>query len=262
MPTPDTTELVLSKIVSALSLEGFYVHRLDTGDQVTRLYQIRKEQVFIGMSASSVEIVFDCRDEDAIFVNTLVYEVLGELEATMRKLQKLTDKTSIGKKIFDKEYEASSRKKGTLKNIHPNAIEIDLKAETKPQIIGELVDLLIKSGQLKDKEKNRIVNELLEREKAMSTGMQYGIAIPHAKTDAVGDVVCAVGLKKKGMDFESLDGELSKIFVMILSPRGAAGPHIRFMADISQLLMDERRRARLISAKSSEKFFQILTEST
>ena len=75
-------------------------------------------------------------------------------------------------------------------------------------------------------------------------------------------MVCAVGLKKKGMDFESLDGELSKIFVMILSPRGAAGPHIRFMADISQLLMDERRRARLISAKSSEKFFQILTEST
>ncbi len=262
MPSDDTTELVLGKVVSAFNNEGFYVHRLDTGERESRLYQIRKDQVFIGMRVSSVHIEFDCKGEDVVFINTLVYEVLCDLENTMRQLQMLTDRSSIGKKIFGKPGDKLQSRRDITKRINPDAVEARIKGASKQEIIEEMVGIIIRSGQLEDSKKERVVEDILEREKVMSTGMQYGIAIPHAKTDAVGKVVCAIGVKREGIDFKSLDGLPSKIFVMILSPRGITGPHIRFMADISQLLMDVKRRERLIEAGNNQQLYKILIEAS
>lgn len=259
MPTPETTDLVLSKIVSAFSNEGFYVHRLDSGERMSRLYQIRKDETSIGMRASSVEIEFDCREEESVFVHTLVYEILTELENTMRQLQALTDKAAIGKKIFQEKKSKPLRTKMIVEQIHLDAVEIGLKSSTKEGIIEEMLELIVKSGQLDKNQQKKALSDILERERVMSTGMQYGIALPHAKTDAVKGLVCAVGINKVGVDFKSLDGEPSNIFVMILSPRDVTGPHIRFMADISQLLMDESRRERLLAAKKNEELYNILT---
>ncbi len=262
MPTPDTAELVLGRVVLALNNEGFYVHRLDTGERESRLYQIRKDHIFIGMRASSDYIEFDCKGEDVIFVNTLVYEVLCDLENTMRQLQRLTNRSSIGKKIFVKADNGLQRKRDIAKRISPNAVEARLKGSTKQEIIEELVDIIIRSGQLEDGKKEKVIKNILEREKTMSTGMQYGIAIPHAKTSAVDKVICAIGIKREGIDFKSLDDKPSKIFVMILSPRGVTGPHIRFMADISQLLIDVKRRERLLDAGNNQKLYKVLIEPT
>lgn len=262
MPTPDTTELVLGKIVSALNSEGFYVHRLDTGERESRLYQIRRDHTFIGMRASSICIEFDCKAEDVVFVHTLVYEILCDLENTMRQLQMLTDRPSIGKKIFGNSDDRLKRKRDIAKRINPNAVEARLEGASKQEIIEEMVDIIIRSGQLEDAKREKVLKDILEREKTMSTGMQYGIAIPHAKTNAVKKVVCAIGIKREGIDFKSLDGELSKIFVMILSPRGITGPHIRFMADISQLFMNAGCRERLIEAEDNKRLYDILIEPT
>ena len=262
MPTSDTSELVLSKIVLALHNEGFYVHRLDTGARSSKLYQIRKDSVSIGMRTTDEFIEFDCKAEDVIFVNTLVYEVLCDLENTMRQLQTLTDRSSIGKKIFGKPDDRSKRKRDIAKRINSNAVEARLKGVSKQEIIEEMVDLVIRSGQLEYGKKEKVLKSILEREKTMSTGMQYGIAIPHAKTNAVKEVVCAIGIKRQGVDFQSLDGEPSKIFAMILSPRGVAGPHIRFMADISQLFMDVGCRKRLVEAEDNQQLYSILIEPT
>ena len=261
MPTPDTAELVLSKVVSAFNNEGFYVHRLDTGERESRLYQIRKDQTFIGMRTSSVHIEFDCKSEDVIFINTLIYEVLCDLENTMRQLQMLTDRSFIGKKIFDKSGDKLHGKRDIAKSINPDAVEIMIKGVSKQEIIEEMVDIIIRSGQLEESRNERVVRRILAREKIMSTGMQYGIAIPHAKTSAVKKVVCAIGIKRDGVNFKSLDGLPSKIFVMILSPRGVTGPHIRFMADISQLFMDAKRRERLLEAGSNQQLYKILIEA-
>lgn len=258
MPTPDTSELVLSRIVSALYNEGFYVHRLDTGEREARLYQIRKDNAFIGMRTSSTSIEFDCKAEDTVFINTLVYEVLCDLENTMRKLQSLTDRSSIGKKIFVEKSNGPRRKRDITKIIRPAAVKTALQGCSKEAIIEELVEIIIKSGQLKGDYKDEVIKELFEREKIMSTGMQHGIAIPHAKTGVVNGVICAVGIKRQGVDFKSLDGEPSRIFVLVLSPRGITGPHIRFLADISQLLMDADRRQRLIEAKDDKQLYEIL----
>ncbi|MFH1868978.1 MAG: cation:proton antiporter [Candidatus Omnitrophota bacterium] len=258
MPTPETTDLVLSNIISAFSSEGFFIHRLDIGERLQRLYQLRKDEASIGMTTSSSQIEFDCKDEEATFIHTLVYEILAELENTMKKLQALTDKAAIGRKIFDKGNGKALRKKRSITCIHPNAVEVNLKGNTKKEIIEEMLDILIKSGQLNGKSRDSALKDILEREETMSTGMQYGIALPHAKTDAVTQMLCAFGIKKGGIDFSSLDQEPCNIFIMILSPRDVTGPHIRFMADISQVLMDKQKRDELLAAKTNKELYDIL----
>ncbi|NQT90492.1 MAG: cation:proton antiporter [Candidatus Omnitrophica bacterium] len=257
MPTPETASLVLSSVVSFFHNDAFYVHRIDLSE-IERLYQIRKDRTFIGLKASLSQLQFDCKEEDAVFVHTLIYEVLAELENTMKKLQSLTDKASIGKKIFDKKQDRPRPRKGSLKQIHPDAVEANLGSGTKEDIIKEMVGLLIISGQLAERDRERALTDVLEREEVMSTGMQDGFALPHAKTDVVKGLICAVGVHKSGVDFNSLDGEPSHIFVIILSPKGITGPHIRLMADVSQLLMDKSRREGIIACKTSTQLYQTI----
>lgn len=142
------------------------------------------------------------------------------------------------------------------KVISPATISVDLKSDTKEGIVQELVELLAAAGRVKDVKEG--VRAVMEREKRMSTGMQNGIAIPHGKTDAVDSLVAAIGIKKEGVDFGSLDSKPSNIFVMTLSPDTRTGPHIQFLAEISRQLSDPEIRARVLNAQSPEEVLDIL----
>lgn len=131
-----------------------------------------------------------------------------------------------------------------------------LAGETKEEIIAEMIDMLVKAGHISDRD--AALKAILEREQKMSTGMQNGIAIPHGKTDALGDMVAAIALKKEGIDFGALDGEPSRIFIMTLSNSAESGPHIQFLAEISKALNSEKAREQLLEATSSEEAARLL----
>lgn len=143
------------------------------------------------------------------------------------------------------------------KHLPEEHVSLDLKGESKEDIIGELLDLMMKSGRIKDRA--AALKAVLDREQKMSTGMQHGIAIPHGKTDSVDALVAALGIKKGGANFGSLDGEPSTIFVMTLSSTQRTGPHIQFLAEMSQLLNDSQRRERLLQAQTPAEVLFILT---
>ena len=132
-----------------------------------------------------------------------------------------------------------------------------LKAETKPAVIEELIDFLVWSGKISDRE--AALNAVLAREEKMSTGMQNGIAIPHGKTDSVDQLLVAIAIKPDGLDFDALDGQPCNIFIMTLSPENRAGPHIQFLAEISKLLGSETLREKLIQAGSADEILALLT---
>jgi mannitol/fructose-specific phosphotransferase system IIA component (Ntr-type) len=92
----------------------------------------------------------------------------------------------------------------------------------------------------------------------MSTGMQHGIALPHAKTEGVKDICVAVGIKKTGIDFDSMDGERSRLFIMVVSPKKVSGPHIQFLAAIGAVLKDDAVREQVINAGSRELVVNLL----
>jgi fructose-specific phosphotransferase system IIA component len=143
------------------------------------------------------------------------------------------------------------------KLLSEDSIIINLKGTTKEAIISEMVDLLVARGKIKDRD--AALRAVLERELKMSTGMQHGIAIPHGKTDSVEKLVTAMALKKEGVDFGSMDGKPSTIFIMTISSISRTGPHIQFLSEISQVLNDPDKRDRILQCNSSAEILEILT---
>ena len=137
-------------------------------------------------------------------------------------------------------------------------INLHLKGSSKDEIINELLDMLVTAGKITDRE--AAFNAVMEREQKMSTGMKHGIAIPHGKTDTIQDLVACVGIAEKPVEFDSLDHEPCRIFIMTLSPLEKTGPHLQFLAEISLLFKSAEKRQEIIGAKSPEEIIKILAE--
>ena len=140
-----------------------------------------------------------------------------------------------------------------------DCINIDLKGQTKSEIIDEMVDILYNNGKLNDREEYK--KEILKREAQSSTGMEEGIAIPHGKTKAVKIPTAAIGISKKGVDYESLDGEPSHLFFMIAAPENSNDSHIELLSKITTLLLEDDIREALLNAKSKEEVLDILMKN-
>lgn len=136
---------------------------------------------------------------------------------------------------------------------------MDLPGKSKPEVIESLLDLIMKTGKIKNRD--AALACILDREKKMSTGIQEGVAIPHGKTEAVDELLACVAIKKEGIDFESLDGKHSRIFIMTLSPVNKVGPHVQFLAEISRLLRQEDAREKMVSVGSADELLDLILNS-
>ena len=142
--------------------------------------------------------------------------------------------------------------------LNEKAICASLKSQDKGGVIRELVDLLFKAGEIKNKEE--LINTLLARESLGSTGIGQGIGIPHGKSDKVKELVAAFGLSQKGVNFDSLDGESVYIFFLLVAPEESAGPHLKALARISRLLKDKYFRNLLKEAKGEKEIIKIIKD--
>ena len=140
--------------------------------------------------------------------------------------------------------------------IKPKLITLDLKGSTKKEIIKEFIAMFDEAGVISDTAEAERV--MIERETVMSTGMEKGIAIPHGKTDTVTQLIAAIGIKKEGIDFDSIDGEPTRIFIATLSPASGAGPHIRFMAAVTSLLHNDENRSKLLNATTTAEVMDVI----
>ena len=136
------------------------------------------------------------------------------------------------------------------------SVLVGLQGETKEEIIEELVDSLESGAVVTDREK--VLQAVVEREKIMSTGIGDGIAIPHGKSDAVTRLAAALGIHKRGVDFEALDGEPAYVFFLLVSPANVSGPHIKALARISRLLKNDDFKKRLISAADAPEIMRLI----
>ncbi|MCA1808344.1 MAG: PTS sugar transporter subunit IIA [Kiritimatiellia bacterium] len=142
------------------------------------------------------------------------------------------------------------------KLLTPEAIMLGLRATDKDAVLEEMVEYMAAIGRISDRP--AVLECVRQRESKMSTGMQCGIAIPHGKTDSVKELTMVMAIHPPGIDFQSMDGEPSRIFIMTVSPLSRVGPHIQFLAEISQLLNVPRTRERLLQAASSREAVAIL----
>jgi mannitol/fructose-specific phosphotransferase system IIA component (Ntr-type) len=118
----------------------------------------------------------------------------------------------------------------------PNPTVVDLKAENRWEAIDELVDKLVASQKIKPEHRDAIVASVKKRESSMSTGIGFGIGLPHASTDLLNDVVTAVGRSRKGVQFDALDSKPVKLVLLFLIPQGQFQKHLHTLANIAKLL--------------------------
>ncbi|HRY29348.1 MAG TPA: PTS sugar transporter subunit IIA [Elusimicrobiota bacterium] len=140
----------------------------------------------------------------------------------------------------------------------PEVITVDLKAQGKQEVLEELCGLLSAANKLPDPK--QMVSVLMEREALGSTGIGQGVAIPHGKVNSVTQQVAALGLSRRGVDFEALDGESVYIIFLLVAPLDAAGNHLKALAKISRLLKDKYFRQSLRDAKTPEDVLKIIRE--
>ena len=138
------------------------------------------------------------------------------------------------------------------------AILADIRATKKEEVIKELVDALVAAGEIEKRCRNKLIDALMTRESLGSTAIGQGIAIPHAKSDCVDKLIAAFGLSKKGVDFDSLDGEPANIFFLLVAPQDSAGPHLKALARISRLLKDKYFRDSLRACTDDKSILKII----
>jgi fructose-specific phosphotransferase system IIA component len=125
------------------------------------------------------------------------------------------------------------------------------------EAIRELVNRLVESGKIEKSDSEDVLESIRQREETMSTGIGFGIAIPHASSSKVGEVVAAFGRSTAGVPFDSLDGEPVHFIVLFVVPKDQFQTHLRTLAAIAKFLNDKAVREELSKATSSNGILQV-----
>lgn len=145
-------------------------------------------------------------------------------------------------------------------HLNLKAISVNLKANTKEKVLQELTELLIASNEMKEKDKDEIVKVLSARESIGSTGIGYGVAIPHGKSSSVESVMLAIGYSKEGIDFESIDSKPVHLFFLLLTSPEHGQLHLKVLARLSRFLKDRLFRDSLIKAKTADDIYKTIED--
>lgn len=142
--------------------------------------------------------------------------------------------------------------------LSPDAVLVDLKATDKKAAIVELAEVLKTVKNVK--KTDEIIEVVLEREKLGSTGIGQGVAIPHGKTDVLSEQSGVLGISKKGIEFNSLDGEPVNIIFLLVGPVEVAGQHLKALSRISRLFKDKFLRQAIKSAEDPQAIIKIIQQ--
>lgn len=140
--------------------------------------------------------------------------------------------------------------------LNSRAVALRLESREKREAIAELVQLLETAHGLNSQ--GEILDRVLRREAMMSTGIGYGVAIPHGKARAADRMVAACAVSQDGVEFASEDGQPVHLFVLFVSPESATTQHVRALANLSRLLKEESVRRALREAPSVDAFLTTL----
>ncbi len=137
-------------------------------------------------------------------------------------------------------------------------VRVPVLAQDKPGVLRELTQLLVErsGGDFQD-----ILDAVLEREEVLSTGIGFGIAIPHAKSPTVKELNLVCGASAVPIPFDALDGEPVRLFFLLVGPESAAGQHVKALSRIARLVRRESVRDALLKARDADQFFNIIRDA-
>lgn len=250
LPSLELSELVASTLIRALEREGFLVQLMSIADDISH---IRKGDVSISLVQEETALTLETAPEDMSFLKATLNETLIQMEASFERLKDSVDAGALRQDIVA----GGARRDGTFrKMLGKDCVSVALAGTTKEEVIGELVRLLERAGRLTDAD--TVLADILEREARMSTGMQSGIALPHARSAGIAAPAIAIGVSRRGVDFQNIDGTMAHIVALIASPSGDEAPHMQALASLGAALGDDVTRERLLTSRSAEEAWNLL----
>ncbi len=145
--------------------------------------------------------------------------------------------------------------------IGEECVLFDFESDGKWKAIESVLDHLIQVGRVAPEQRMAFLDALVRRETLASTGMENGVALPHAQVEGITQAVAAVAISKVGIPFESSDGSLSRILVLLVIPKQDVRSHVRTLAGIARLLNSEEMRIALMDADSARRVSEIIHEA-
>ena len=136
----------------------------------------------------------------------------------------------------------------------------ELKATNRWEAIDELIDNLVTTGKIQPGDRDAVTAAVKKRETSMSTGIGFGIGIPHASTDLIQEVVGAFGRSKTGVNFDALDNQPVNLVMLFLVPQGQFQKHLHTLAGIAKLLHKKEFRQALEEAPDAPAMYKIIKE--
>lgn len=143
--------------------------------------------------------------------------------------------------------------------LEKNGILLDIAKTDKSEVLRLMATFLANRYSLPDG--NDIANRIIERETDMSTGIGYGIAIPHARISGIDRLYLIVGRCSDGIDFNAIDEQPVHLLFMMLSPKNTSAEHTQILSNISRIMSYEEVRTRLLEVSGSEQFFDVIVKS-
>ena len=252
--TREIADLVTYMLITDLRKDGFFVLTIDSDKGI---YHARMNRMVFTITQHGKGIDITTKERHEQFLKTSMYEVLLRFMDTEQSSQQQMEAVAEARKESAETKEKKVDVEVLQGKISKDFIICNLKADSKDEAILELVDLVSKSPNITDRKV--LLDDIMQREAKMSTGMEHGIAFPHAKSEGVKHLTVAIGRKKSGIEFDSLDGLPSQIFVLIASPTDEASPHLQVLAAMSGVLSQEENRKKILNAKSAEEIASVFS---
>ncbi len=255
-PTPRLLELVTSRLLRSFKGEGFFVSDSEQEDEEDGgAYLLNRGQKYLAVSRANTRLrITAADDQDLAYGRQTLYETLLDLDNSVSSLQELVKSPEMNR-IVQEETADPKATFSLARYLKKELISVSLKSSSKNAVIEELIDIAVAAGVA---DKKIALESVLEREASMSTGFEHGVAIPHAKCNASETIILVVGIKKEGIDFDSLDGNPATMFFLILSPKAQVGPHIQLVAGIGRKMNNPDIREQLIAAKDADEVINVL----
>jgi fructose-specific phosphotransferase system IIA component len=133
----------------------------------------------------------------------------------------------------------------------------EMKAKGRWEAIAELVEVLVGTGKIRAEDREQVLESIKQREQTMSTGIGFGIAIPHASSERVSEVVASFGRSTTGVEFDSLDAQPVFFVVLFVVPKDQFQTHLRTLAAIAKFLNDKAVRDELGKAQNADQILQV-----
>ncbi|NLF61476.1 MAG: PTS transporter subunit EIIA [Lentisphaerae bacterium] len=260
LPSEFVRDFILRALIDNLRMDGF---RHSEVDRDGGIIHFRKESTTFSLHVTGNELEFESNINEVMLLKAAMYETFVELNKNLTDL-KMTRPIGMDEAMaHSAEGQVEVKAKAPInisRIVAPDCILSDLKAQNTTDAIKELVQALAWAGRLADPE--LCLQDVLAREAVVSTSFSDGVALPHARTTGVNELVAAIGISREGCPQASGDDPKNRIFVLSLCPKQAEEPYLQFVAHVARILSDEKNVEKIVASKNAAEIHRLFSAKT